>query len=75
MLRMQLRRPTPEAFMADFTYEAILHNPDLLDKILRDARCERAEVSGRLFLAALQTLFSRSPRPATKQALRTSACA
>ena len=61
--------------MEDFTYEAILRNPDLLDKILRDARCERTEVTGRLFLAALQALFSRPPRAATKQALRTSGCA
>ena len=61
--------------MENLTYEAILRNPDLLDKLLRDARCERAEVTGRLFLAALQALFSRPPRPATKQDLRTSACA
>ena len=61
--------------MENLTYEAILRNPEVLDKILREARCERAEVTGRLFLVALQALFSRPTRPATKQDLRTSACA
>jgi hypothetical protein len=74
MLGMQKRRPTSEASMEELTYEAILRNPDVLDKMLRDARCERAEVTGRLFLAALEALFSRPPRPATKQELRTSSC-
>ena len=61
--------------MENLTYEAILRNPELLDKILRDARCERAEVTGRLLIVALQALFSRPPRPAAKQDLRRSACA
>ncbi|HKC43603.1 MAG TPA: hypothetical protein VKC64_07230 [Burkholderiales bacterium] len=61
--------------MEDITHEALLHKPDLLDRALRAARCERAEVTGRLLLAALQALFSWPTRPATKHDLRTSASA
>ena len=60
--------------MENLTYEAILRDPAVLDKLLRDARCERAEVTGRLFFAALEALFSRPRRPATKPTLQTSAC-
>jgi hypothetical protein len=42
------------------TYEAILRNPDLLEKLIRDARRERAEAMWKLLIAAIGAL-SRSP--------------
>ncbi len=60
--------------MENLTYEALLHDPEVLNRILRDARRERAEATGRLFLVALEKLFSRRRRPATRPTLQTSGC-
>jgi hypothetical protein len=59
--------------MEHLTYEAIRRDPALLHELLRDARRERAETVGRLISGALRALFSRSRRPATGLAVRTSA--
>jgi hypothetical protein len=60
--------------MENLTYDAVLRNPDLLDKLLRDARRERAKAIGGLISAARRALSFRARRPATGRVLQTSAC-
>ena len=42
--------------MERLTYEALLRDPELLAKLLRDARRERALAMGRLLAAAINSL-------------------
>lgn len=60
--------------MENLTYEALRRDPELLDRLLRNARRERAEAIRRLTSAAARALFSRPRRPSAGHALRTSAC-
>ena len=60
--------------MENLTYEAILRDPDLLDRLLRAAHRARSEAVHRFILDALRARFSRSPRTATTHTLQPSAC-
>ncbi len=60
--------------MEPLTHEALEHNPDLLRRLLQDARRERAEAVHRLISGAFRALFARPRRRAVRPTLQTSAC-
>ena len=43
--------------MDPVTFETVNHNPDMLDALMRQARCERAEAVHRLIVLPLKRLF------------------
>jgi hypothetical protein len=49
--------------MEPLTYEALQRDPELLAKLLRDARRERARAMGELFAAAIGAVRRRLPSP------------
>ncbi len=61
--------------MDHLTYEALLLDPDMLNRVTRDARRERARIVGDLLSAAFRALFAARPRRAApRQVLQTSGC-
>lgn len=47
--------------MDRLTYENVRSHPELLDALVRRARCERAEAVHRLIILPIKRLFSPAP--------------
>ena len=45
------------------SYEDLMRHPELLEDLLRRARCERAETMYRLLVLPVKRLFGARPRP------------
>lgn len=60
--------------MRNLTYEVVVRNPERLEKLLRNARRERAEAVHRAIASAFRKLLSLLRRPATRRTLQISGC-
>jgi hypothetical protein len=56
------------------TYAALLNDPDLLERIEKQARRERAEAFHQLIAAPLRALIGAPRQPGIRPRLRTSTC-
>jgi hypothetical protein len=60
--------------MKPLTFEAVTRDPELMQRLIRQAHRERAEAVYRLVVEPVWSFFARLPQHRVQPPMRTSAC-